>query len=378
MDRYTVPSPMKRPDYAFYHEPTIMEMRQRAVQAIQDFLSIQWRTHTTIAHSKRGAVAHKRFIYEKDNTYCGLPYSDGGKGLFQFLEFYDEQTGRLQFYGDGQEFNENIGGTCACGVCWSLATVCHSIGGWFVNFWMTPKYGYYPVGDYKVDPEIEEFRLHHTSLIIQENGVDKIVECYTKIQPADAVCSSDKDHTMMCIDYPHVEYDENGKIDIEKSYVMIADQRGGLGVGFYDKRVDDDLYHFSGRTEFKYTFKMLLNEFYIPVTPAEFLGKVPYERAKVEFSIPECATKEQMIAGTLTSNYPMAVIKLMLTKANGHRVMVDRYLVNRHDPHPSSGLARSFPMERMQEAIEAAQGQKLEIEVTASNGEILIPVSIRL
>ena len=96
MDRYTVPKPMPRPDYVFYHTPTVDEMRQRAVQAIKDFLSIQWRTHTKIAHSKRGAVSHKRFIYEADNTYCGLPYADGGKGLFQFYEFYDEETGRVE------------------------------------------------------------------------------------------------------------------------------------------------------------------------------------------------------------------------------------------------------------------------------------------
>lgn len=377
METMVVKNPMTRPDYAFYHEPTIDEMRQRAIQAIHDFLSIQWSTHKKIAHSKRGAVSHKRFIYEANKIHAGLPYADGGKGLFQFYEFYDEQTGRLNFFGTGEEFNENIGGTCACGVCWSLATVCHSIGGKYINFWMTPKYGYYPVGDYKVDYDIEEFRQHHTSLIIAENGIDKMVECYTKIQPADAVCSSDKDHTMMCIDYPHVELDEDGKIDIEKSYVMIADQRGGQGAGFYDKRDGDDLVHYSGRTEFKYTFKMLLNESYIPVTTAEFLGKEPYERAKITVSAP-CTTKEELTSASITSNYPMAVIKLILTKSNGHKVMVDRYMVNRIDPHPESGLARCYPMARMADAIAAAEGKKLEVEVTASNGEVITVASIDL
>ena len=70
---YQVPSPMKRPDYTFDHTPTIDQMRQRAVQAIQDFLCIQWKTHQHIAHSKNGAVSHKRFIYEPENTYAGIP-----------------------------------------------------------------------------------------------------------------------------------------------------------------------------------------------------------------------------------------------------------------------------------------------------------------
>ena len=354
-----------------------MEMRLRAVQAIRDFLSIQWRTHKKIAHNKVGPVSHKRFIYEADNTYAGIPYSDAGKGLFQFFEYYDEATGRLQFYEDGVSFNQNIGGTCACGVCWSLATVCHSTGGKYINFWMTPKYGYYPVSGYHIDPDIEEFREHNTSLIIQENGVDRIVEAYTQIQPADAVSSSDKDHTMMCIDFPVVVKDEQGNIDLDASYVMIADQRGGSGVGFYDKRDGDDLIHYSGRTEFKYTFRMLLDQFYIPVTPGEFLGLVPYERAKVEYT-GSAVSREALTAGTLTSNYPMAVIKLILTKGNGHKVMIDRYLVNRVDPHPSSGLARSFPLSRFAEAIANAEGTQLEVQVTASNGEILTPVTLTL
>jgi len=376
MDSYMVPNPMPRPDYVFYHTPTTDELRQRAVQAIKDFLSIQWRTHKKIAHSKTGAVAHKRFIYEADNIYAGLPYADGGKGLFQFYEYYDQETGRLKFYEDGVSFNLNIGGTCACGVCWSLATVCHTIGGKYVNFWMTPKYGYIPIGNMHINDDIEEYREYHTSRIIEENGVDVVIDAYTKIQPADAVTSSPKDHTMMCIDYPHVEKAEDGTIDLDKSYVMIADQRGGSGVGFYDKRQDDDLIHYSGRTEFKYTFKMLLNEFYIPVTTKEFMGLEPYQRADVQFTVPNCTTKEQLASGSVTCNYPMAVVKLMLVKGNGERVMVDRYMFNRLDPH--SGLARCYPMSNMAETIAAAEGKYLELEVTASNGEIIVPVRIEL
>jgi len=377
MDNFSVRNPMKRPDYVFYHTPTVMEMRQRAIQAMQDFLSIQWKTHKHIAHSKNGAVSHKRFIYEANIIHAGIPYTDAGKGLFQFMEFYNEDTGHLEFYGDGPDFNANIGGTCACGVCWSLATVCHTIGGRFINFWMTPMHGYYPVSGYKSPADVDEFRQYQTSRIIEENGQDRMVEAYMAIQPADAVCSSDKDHTMMCIDYPVVVRDDQGNVDLDKSYVMIADQRGGNGKGFYVDREEDDLLYYCGRTSFKYTFRMLLNEFYIPVTPAEFLGTVPYERAKVEYQ-GQCATKEDLINGKITSNYPMAVIKLILTKGNGHKVMIDRYMINRSDIHPSINLARLYPLKEFEEAINNAEGTQLEVQVTTSNGEVLTPVTIRL
>ncbi|MBQ3074530.1 MAG: hypothetical protein IJC26_00545 [Clostridia bacterium] len=372
---YTVPSPMIRPDYSFTHTPTVEEMRTRAVQALQDFLSIQWRTHQKIAHSKNGAVSHKRFIYEADNTYAGIPYTDAGMGLFQFYEYYDEQTGRLRFYGDGVEFNKKIGGTCACGVCWSLATVCSSVSGRFINFYMTPKNGYYPVGDFTVPEDLDDYRNHHTSKIIAEFGEETILEAYTKTHPGDALCSSDKDHTMMIIAEPEVVRDENGKILPEQSALIIADQQGGKGVGFYDERMGDDLIHHLGRTQFRYSFAQLLKMFYIPVSPAEFQGKKPYERAKVTLTLSP-KSREELLGAEILSNYPMALVKLILEQENGHRVLLDRYCFNRNDPH--SGLARRFPLERMKDAVLSAQGKAIHLEVTASNGEVLRPVSVHL
>lgn len=372
---YQVPSPMTRPDYTFDHQPTAEELRARAVQALQDFLNIQWRTHQKIAHSKVGAVSHKRFIYEEGNTYAGIPYTDAGMGLFQFYEYYDEETGRLKFYGDGVEFNKSIGGTCACGVCWSLATVCSSVSGRFINFYMTPKNGYYPVGDFTVPADLDDYRNHHTSEIIAECGANTILEAYAKTLPGDAVCSSTKDHTMMIIEKPEVLRDEKGVILPEESILTIADQCGGNGAGFYDERVEDDLLHHLGRTRFRFTFAQLLKMSYIPVSPAEFQGKKPYERAKVTLTA-QPSTREELIQTEILSNYPMAVVKLVLEKENGHRVLLDRYCFNRNDPH--SGLARRFPLERMKDAVLAAEGKAVHLEVTASNGEILRPVVVAL
>ena len=242
---------------------------------------------------------------------------------------------------------------------------------------MTPKYGYLPVGGYKIPEGLEEFRHYHTSKIIADTGIQEMMECYGKIQPADAVSSSDRDHTMMCIDYPHVERNEDGTIDPENSYVMVADQRGGTGlVGFYDERIEDDIIHHSGRTSYKCTFAELLRTSYIPLTTPEFMGLKPYERAKVTFSDESCATREQLIAGSVCSNYPMSVIKLVVTRGNGYREMLDRYLVRRVDP--LNGKARCFPLENMAEAIRNAEGVKLELEVTTANGEVITPVSIDL
>jgi len=374
---FRVPHPMKYPDYVFTEQPTTDQLRQRAVEAMRDFLSIQWSTHKKIVHGKTGPVGGKVFIYDANVIFAGLPYTNGDKGLFQFLEYYDHETGRLKFDGTGQEFNKLLGGTCAAGVMWGWSTVCHTLTGRFVNFYMVPKHGCYPVGDYKFDFSVNSFLEYSTKRIIEENGIDCIVDAYTKMKPADAVASSPKDHTMMCIELPHVEYGEDGKIDVEKSYIIIQDQCGGSGAGFHDKREADNLIHYSGRIYHKFTFKMLLDQFYVPVTTAEFMGTEPYERAKVWYDGDTPADMDQLKLITVHCNYPMAVLKVILTDENGEETLIDRHLFVKGEVE--SGLARNFPMKSMSDTIPAAvyvamepgKVYDLRVEVTATNGEKL-------
>jgi len=376
MEEFMVPRPMKRPDYVFYTAPTTDQLRRRAVQAMRDHLSIQWFTRKKLVHGKTGPVSGKRFIYDANVIFAGLPYTNGDKGLFQFLEYYDHETGALRFKGDGDAFNKAMGCTCAGGVMWGWSCVCHSLTGVFINFYMVPKWGVYPVGDIRFPFDIDSFLEYSTKRIIEENGLDCVLDAYGKCRPGDAVTSSPFDHTMMVIDYPHVEYGEDGKIDLNRSYLMIQDQRGGYEDGFYDRREEDDLVHYSGRIEYRYTYAMLLEESYIPVSPGELLGTVPYERAKVEYH-GEADSLVALQEGTVTCNYPMAVLKLMLTKENGSEVMVARHLFTKWENH--KGLTRSFPLKNLAEYhISFLKGKRLRVEVTATNGEVFTPVTIEL
>lgn len=375
MAQFTVPHPLERPDYVFYHTPTTQELRERAVQAMRDHLSIQWATANKLVYSKTGPVSGKRFIFDADTIFAGLPYTNGDKGLFQFLEYYDHNTGVLRFYGDGQEFNQVMGCTCAGGVMWGWSTVCHTLTGRFVNFYMVPKWGVYPVGSYTFPSEINSFLDYSTKRIIEENGIDCILDAYNQVQPADAFTSSPEDHTMMCISTPHVEYDENGKIDLEKSYVMIMDQRGGYEDGFYDRAEGDDLVHYSGRLSYRYSYAMLLQESYIPVTPGELSGTVPYQRAKAEY-LGEAGTAADLLSGTVTCNYPMAVLKVILTKENGAEIMVARHLFTKMEVE--SGVARRYELKEFSDSLSSLQGKSLRLEVTATNGEVAIPVMVTL
>ena len=70
---FRVPHPMKYPDYVFTEQPTTDQLRQRAVEAMRDFLSIQWSTHKKIVHGKTGPVGGKVFIYDANVIFAGLP-----------------------------------------------------------------------------------------------------------------------------------------------------------------------------------------------------------------------------------------------------------------------------------------------------------------
>ena len=154
------------------HTPTTDELRQTAVRAMTDMLSVQWSSDVEINYNKTGAVSHKDYHYDPNTLYCGLPYADGQTNLFVWLEHYDQQTGKLILEGDGQWLNSNLGNTCAGSLMWAWSTVCHSLTGNYVNYNMVPMYGCIPVGDYKCSMmnAIKSWEDYPTEKVCQENG----------------------------------------------------------------------------------------------------------------------------------------------------------------------------------------------------------------
>ena len=349
-----------------------MELRQRALKAMEDLLSVQWRAPRNISYRKNGCVGAKLFHYETDKIYAGIPYTNGDMGLMQFLEYYDEESGMLKFDGTNEEFNQQLGGTCACGVMWSWCTVCHSLTGEFVNYDMVKKYGCIPVGSYEYDYSIDSFRELQTKDIMEKHGKDVMFDAYAHVLPADAVESSNNNHTMMCLSPAHTVYTEDGKIDGEESYIIIRDQRGGYKKDFYEVEEDGETVHYSGRTAFKYSFNRLWDEWYLPVTTAEFLGTEPYQPAEVAL---DCEVKSlaDLQNASVRCNYPMAVVKVIAADADGAESRIAMRTIRKKEVR--SGLARNCPISELHLEV-PGWAKKIRLEVVATTGEVFTPVQL--
>lgn len=403
---YSVPEPMtERPTYLVSENPTVQELRETAVKAMHDMLSIQWCTDTTIDYNKTGAVSGKDYHYDPETIYCGLPYADGQTNLYVWLEYYDYRCGLMRFENGDEELgvwlNANLGNTCAGSLMWAWTTVCDSLTGKYVNTSMTPKYGCIPVGSYTY-PDFEYVKVYQdaagqvsTGDICSYNGMDVMFESYAQIQMADAITNSKSEHTMMVIENATVVRDAEGNINPAESYVILQDQAAGASskepIFYTHTDSQGNTYHYTGRTgpiAVKMTFMELYNATYIPVTTAEFAGLEEYVKPEVTFSNPDAATLEDLLQGTVNSNYPMSMFKLIATDHKGrnatlHTVYFDRYdVAGSEEGDGFDGKARKFKLNSEKLMIEdvletlPAGTYTLTAEVTAPNGEIFNPISI--
>lgn len=373
---YAVPDPIEYPDYTFTGTPDTDELRATAVRAMRDILSVQWCTEKEITYRKNGPVSNKQFVHEPRNTYAGLLYSTANAGLFQFLEYYNYETGCLEYEGTADELKLELGSSCADALLWAWSTVCNSISGGFYPVLMVPNNGYQIVGDYTYNTAVPSYNEMPSYAIIENNPVETIMDAYANVLPADALVTNSDNHAMMVIEAPTVVYLEDGSIDSENSYVMIQDQRAG-GSTFYDKVVDGHTLHFSGRTSAKYTFDELYEEDYIPVTTAEFLGIKEYEQADVTVQ-GQCASIEELTNVTIEANYPLAVVNVLAVSPEGTQTVIARKMFG---GSAMQGVPRTFAMREMKN-IDAgayiAEGTTIKVEVVVSTGERFIPIEFTI
>jgi len=378
---HKVPNPIQYPDYTFEGEPDSMQLRLTAVKAMRDLLSVQWCTDHVITYKKNGPVSGKQFLHEPGYTYAGVLYSSASSGLFQFLEYYDPKSGLLIYEGTADELKLDLGSSCADALLWSWSTVCNSVKGGLYPVMMVPSNGYIPVGNYTIRENVSSFNEMPSYAIIDNTPKEVILDAYAQCLPADAIISTPKNHAMMVIEPAVVTKNSDGSINPEESYLMIQDQRGGSSsTSFYEVDDNGHTLYFSGRTSAKITFAKLYEDDYIPVTAAEFVGTKPYDKAIVTAS-EGVDSIERLTKAQVESNYPLAVINVIVTDKDGNRVIVDKTLF--HGSSADGVPKRCFlntinTVKNLADSAYNISGNTISIEVVVSTGERFIPITFTI
>ena len=375
---HKVPNPIQYPDYTFESEPDSMELRLTAVEAMRQLLSVQWCTDHVITYKKNGPVSGKQFLHEPGYTYAGVLYSSASSGLFQFMEYYNQESGLLEYSGSADELKLDLGSSCADALLWSWSTVCNSVKGGFYPVMMVPANGYIPVGEYTFRDNISSYNEMPSYAIIDENPKAVILDAYAKCLPADAIISTPKNHAMMVIEPAVVVKNADGTINPEESYLMIQDQRGGSSnTSFYEVEEDGHTLYFSGRTSAKITFAKLYEDDYIPLTCAEFTGDKAYDKATLT-ATEGVNSIDALLQAEVESNYPLAVINLIITDSKGKQTIADRMLFNGSaaDGVPKKCFLDSLDgVYNLEGSSYDVSGNTVTIEVVVSTGERFTPIS---
>ena len=362
--------PEAYPDYTFKNSPDTDQLRQTAVRAMRDLLTIEWTPAAGISYYNT-AGRDKQFDYMPGTTYGGLLYSGASSGLFHFLEFYDMKTGVLTYPGTGDDLRKNIGSGCADSLLWSWATVSNSFSCGYYPSMMVYQNGFLPVGDYTYDFKLQSYYNLPTQAIIEKNGENIILDAYTKVLPADALISSSVDHAMMVIENPTVVHTDNGAIDKDNSFIVIQDQRGGTGTGFLEEEANGHAVHFNSARSLKMTFAELIKKNYIPVTVAEFAGEKPYDKPDVKLIGGNCKKLSNAQCAVVEANYPIAVLNLIVTDLDDRISIYDKILIHSAS---TAGPARTYDLSKWDalQEFDADGFKKIQLEVVISTGQRFI------
>lgn len=252
-------------------------------------------------------------LYIKGMTYTGLPYT-GNFGSFERFRYSVQEDGTLEPFimelgTQGADiFDSYMGNDCSGAVYWSWAQISNTAE-WIVTQGMIPSMGQGTVAVGTYDCE----GLNDTMQIIKRNGEEAIAETYTKLHRGDAVVtyysnpddtSDHRNHTRMVVEVVALR-DQNGKLDLEESYMIWHGQGDGLS----------EAYHSTWELYGKDSFRQLLDDQYISITCQELAGK-PIDECKVTIDEPG-EGKAYMTSGVVESNYRLISTTVTITDAAG-------------------------------------------------------------
>ena len=253
-------------------------------------------------------------------VYGGLPYISWATGsIYRLMDYIDKETGVVNMATAG-DVPLAFGNQCANGAYVGFARVINSAD-YGVTAGMTLNNGFLKVGDYEYDDYISNWSEgYNTTMVVQENGAEKMYECYAQMKAGDGIVYwTTAGHVVMIATDPVVVRTEDGKIDPVKSTVTVIDQ----AVKFvpYQHKDGGDQCQIAQNVDAKWTFQQLFNGKYLPFTFKEWTGEDPIEETEVSTThTGDTITLDQLFQLKVNANYYIMDLYAEFRNANGVEV----------------------------------------------------------
>jgi len=279
----------------------IAALRQKAVEYMTAMSQMLWTPKADIDLTS----VRSNYILTAGTAYRGLPYVNEIDGSLEEFSHYVEDG----VYSGPVEGLTCIGVDCTSSVLVAWSQVCTSFNCTWTRAMLptyAPNNGIVRVGDYVIPDGAQ-----NTNLVFETNTEQEMYAAYAQLKPADAVVNyTTRGHARMVVTEPVLQYKSDGSIS-GLSYLHTTE--------IVSPRTNHGDYETCWRVEQKYYFSDLSRECYIPLTCAEF---VTGEAETPTLSVSENNTAETILAnngltGTLTSNYRMIQVEIVITDTTG-------------------------------------------------------------
>lgn len=380
MNDLKVNNPMKKfPLYALSEKATADEMRDAAVRAMKDGITVKWKAPGFFILDKYMTDESARFLrYNTDKVYSGLPYTNGNTGILTWLEFYNPEDGSMTV--DMPTLLYQLGNACFIAVMLAWSAV-HPH--W--DLYAAPNTFFYDdvvkVGPYELFREkwVEKAD-YDTTFICEQNGEQMLYESYAALRGADAISyrRADDDHTAMAAKAPNVVRNPDGTINGEKSTLVIMEQ----SMDFRPADEDGQKVCYFGSTDKVVTFAHLWKEQFIPYTLKQFTGEKSYEKAELRIDKAENGEVKNfsdLNKCLILSNYKIISLTSIVSEKDGTEC--GRYKVVLTYAHNATNTCFKYPGKGVPQLdfidFDFVPGKeyRFDLAVRVGTGEVFHPIT---
>lgn len=322
-------------------EEILAARRKTVVDEMRTMMTTLWTPSETFSYSKKNASdgieadkaenADNVATFYKGQIYQGIPYTHGSGSLYSFLSFAEsEENGVYTLDGLTDQYmtgncsgsvnrRARIGNDCADSIFWAWGRVSNSISfGGTVS--MTEPYGCLKVGDYAFSGS--NYRDILTTDVCEATGQQQMYDCYAQMLGGDAVVQMRENggHAAMVTDV-HIEYNDDGTINGQKSYASIIEQSSTWEVEYntyYNETVGAEVCLLEEVDE-PWTFQLMYDTGYLPVTCKELVDPSP--RAEVTVTdYTDTPTADNMFKGVVKASYRISSVTVTIADKKGNTV----------------------------------------------------------